>query len=108
MSQVAWPLADHMCIAHHAEVILPTIFVENKLSDMHFLLTRVRHNRSFTLSIGFLLSEYTYPIRHFPNVTTRSIDQIRNSVLIRFLSSSTLFPLTLFPLLTYVAIPLYK
>ena len=24
MSQVAWPLADHMCTAHHAEVILPT------------------------------------------------------------------------------------
>ena len=28
MSQVAWPLADHMCIAHHAEVILPTVHVE--------------------------------------------------------------------------------
>jgi len=23
--QVAWPLAEHMCTAHHIEVILPTV-----------------------------------------------------------------------------------
>jgi len=26
--QVAWPLAEHMCAAHHIEVILPTQTVE--------------------------------------------------------------------------------
>jgi len=75
----------------------PQGIVENKLSDMHSLLTRVRHSKSFT-----------YPIRLFPYITTWSIDLIRNSLLIRLLLSSTSFPLTPFPLLIYVAVSLYK
>ena len=73
--------------------------VQNRLSDMYFLRTKVRHSRSFTLSIGFLLEyspSFTYPIRHFPYVTTWSIDQICNSVLIRLLLPSICFPLTPF------------
>jgi len=40
--------------------------VESGLSDMYFLRLRVRQSRSFSLSVGFLRSEFNLPYLTFP------------------------------------------
>jgi len=82
-------------------------YVEIGLSDMYFLHPRARQAGHSPLAPVSYSPHLTYPIYLFPHAIAQSIDHICNSVLIRFLLSSILFPISS-PLPLYVVVSLHK
>jgi len=62
MSQVAWPLAEHICTTHHTEVILPAkSVIKNPIARLHTGdFGRVRESKNFILSKRAGKTRYLY------------------------------------------------